>query len=287
MNLKRSLACVALATGAILGAAAPSLAGNLTPEQLGLDPFDASKPIVGNDNVPNAAPLSAFPYQSQAFSFGKDTQIKFSLLNPSGLGSRGKALSMFGFLTAPANNSGTFTSIFSETTPYDKGSNDRNNDWLGTCNKSIQGLCELTVKFKAGTNYQLAVNTRKEDSKGVAIKDQQGNEIWEKSTFGVGALDALTFNQVSDQFYPNANKYVTVSQKGMLFIGMEDGGYKKGQITVKNGTKTQKVDTYWYDYQDWVVKAEAVPEPTTLAGLGMVAGGMLLARRRKAAVSAS
>lgn len=275
MNLKQSLACVALAAGTVFGLASPSLAGTLTASNLGLDPLDASKPIVGNDNVPNVAPLSGFPYKAQTFSFTKDTKVKFSLLNPSGLGSRGKAMSSFGFLTS-SSGSNAFSSVFSEASAYDKGSNDKNNDWLGTCNKSIQGICEATITFKAGTTYQLALNTRKETTSG-PVKDAMGNEIWELSSFGVGALDQLTFNQISDQYYPNANKYVTVSQKGALFIGMEDGGYKKGQITVG---KT-KVDTYWYDYQDWVVKAESVPEPATLAGLGMVAGGMLLARRRK------
>jgi hypothetical protein len=268
MNLKQSLACIALATGSVFGFVAPSFAGSLTPSSLGLDTFDPSKPIVGNDNIPNAAPTSGFPYKANMFSFDKDTKVKFSVLDPSGLGSRGKAFSNFGFLTSPVNGQGSFTSIFSETTPYDKGSNDKTNDWLGTCGKAIQGVCETTITFKAGVNYLLALNT-------------DG-----RTHFGVGALDQLTFNHVSDQFYPQANKYDTVYEKGALFIGMEDGLYKKGTTTVGTGKTATKVDTYWYDYQDWVVKAEAVPEPTTLTGLGMVAGGMLLARRRKASTSA-
>lgn len=256
MNLKQTLACVVM-TGAVCSFAAPSFAGSLTPASLGLDAFDPSKPIVSDDNIVNAAPLSGFPYKAKDFSFTKDTKVKFSVLEPTGLGSRGKAMSSFGFLTAPVSGVGAFSTIFAEQQAYDDGSNDKNNDWLGTCSKAIQGICEATVTFKAGINYLLALNT---DS---------------AMHFGVGALDSLRFNRVSDQYYPKAGTFDTVSEQGALFIGMEDGMYRRGNS-----------QNFYYDYQDWVVKAEAVPEPATLAGMGMVAGGMLLARRRKASASA-
>lgn len=250
MNLKQRLACIGLATGAIFSVAAPASAGSLTPSSLGLDSFDPSKPVIGDDSIINAAPLSAFPYKATEFSFTKDTRVKFSVLNPTGLGSRGQLMSSFGYL-APVKGVTEFLDIFKEIKAYDPGSTDRKNDWLGTCGKALGDTCESTIRFKAGVKYQLALNT------------DQGVH------FGVGALDTFTFNAVSDQFYPKSGKFVTVSQPGALFIGMEDGQYKQ------SGKK------FYYDYQDWVVKAEAVPEPTTLAGLGMVAGGMLLARRRK------
>lgn len=254
MNLKQTSACVGLIVGTVFSVAAPALAGSLTPSSLGLDAFNPTKPIVGDDNIVNSAPLSGFPYKANNFSFAKDTKVKFSVLSPTGLGSRGKAMSSFGFLTNPINGVGAFSTIFSEQAPYDKGSNDKNNDWLGTCGKAIEGVCETTVTFKSGLNYLLALNT-------------DGAQH-----FGVGALNELRFNRVSDQYYPKANTFDTVSEKGALFIGMEDGQYK------------QSGKNYYYDYQDWVVKAEAVPEPATLAGLSMVAGGMLLARRRKVAM---
>jgi hypothetical protein len=253
MNLKQTLACVGFVSGAIFSFAAPSFAGSLTPASLGLDALDPSKPIVGDDSIVNAAPLSGFPYKAREFSFAKDTRVRFSVLNPTGLGSRGKELSSFGFLTAPVNGLGTFSTIFGEQQAYDNGSTDRKNDWLGTCGKAIEGICEVTVTFKAGINYLLALNT-------------DG-----ATHFGVGALNTFTFNRVSDQFYPKAGTFDTVSEVGALFIGMEDGMYRRGNS-----------QNYYYDYQDWVVKAEAVPEPATLAGMGVVAGGMLLARRRKA-----
>ncbi|MBF2049283.1 MAG: PEP-CTERM sorting domain-containing protein [Leptolyngbya sp. IPPAS B-1204] len=264
MNLKRSLACVGLAAGAAFSVAAPSLAGTLTPSRLGLDTLNAPPK---NQVVSGSAHLKDFPYFAREFSFKKDTVVRFSVLNPTGLGSRGRAQSNFGFLTNPVNGVGAFTSIFSEDKAYDQVGNasyerqgGRVDDWLGTCGNAIGGTCVRSVLFKANTIYQLALNPSQK-----AVH------------FGVGALDTFTFNRLSDEQYPKSTQTVTVSKPGTLFIGMEDGLYANSRTSDRND--------YYYDYQDWVVSAD-VPEPATLAGLGMVAGGMLLARRRKAAASA-
>jgi hypothetical protein len=264
MNLKRSLACIGLATGAAFSVSAPSLAGTLTPSQLGLDTLNAP-PV--NQLTSGSAYLQDFPYFAKEFSFKKDTVVRFSVLNPTGLGSRGKAMSNFGFLTNPVKGAGAFTTIFSEDKAYDKVGNtnyEKNggkiDDWLGTCGNAIGGSCVRSILFKANTIYQLALNPAQK-----------------AMHFGVGALDTFTFNRISDEQYPKSKQTVTVSQKGTLFIGMEDGLYANAQTKDKND--------YYYDYQDWVVTAD-VPEPATLVGLGMIGGGMLLARRRKAAASA-
>ncbi|MBF2001365.1 MAG: PEP-CTERM sorting domain-containing protein [Synechococcales cyanobacterium M58_A2018_015] len=256
MNFKTIVARVGLAAGLVVTSAAPSLAtGNLTPADLGLDAFDPSKPVTGETQA-NAAPLVAFPYQARTFSFTKERRIRFSLIQPTGLGSRGKSQSSFGFVMSPEKSGGTFKTIFAEVRPFDSGSNAQTNDWLGTCGTSrknaILAPCEREIAFRGGTLYQLALNT--------------GNAM----QFGVGALDQYTFNTVSDQFYPQAGSFTTVAEPGALFIGMEDGQFRR------SGNR------FYYDYQDWVVKAEAVPEPATLLGLGVLVGGMLLTQRRKA-----
>lgn len=245
MNLKQTLVTIGLTLGTTLGttlAAMPAFAGNLTPDRLGLDPFDSSEPITGG----TASSINDFPYVAREFSFAKDTVVRFNLLNPTGLGSRGAALNNFGVVT-----SGGFQSIFSETLPADPGGKPKN-DFLGTCapDKAIQGQCVRSFLFKAGEIYKLA------------LQDVQG-----LTHFGVGALDQFTFNSRSDQLTNNPTQ--TVAAAGSLFIGMEDSRFR------------QSGQNYWYDYQDWVVRAD-VPEPATLAGLGLVAGGMLIARRRKA-----
>lgn len=255
MNLRQTFAAIGLVAGTALAIAAiPAQAAQLTASDLGLPSFSTlPSGAIGNGK---SSAKSAFPYYTSQFTPAQTLRVKFSILTPTGLGSRGKGTSSFGYSTTSG-----FTSIFSEAKPYDQGSSAKTNDWLGTCGttKAITGACEVTVTFEAGKSYQLGLR-----SKGI-------------SNYGVASLNQFTFDTASDEFYKNgtlAQPFTTVSAPGKLFIGMEDGEYATGQ-------------KYYYDYQDWVVKAEAaVPEPATLAGLGVVASGLLAARRRKASQSA-
>jgi hypothetical protein len=263
MNFKQSLAGISLATGAVFGMVAPAFAGVLTPSQLGL-------PTLGTPNVSGAnssitggsyATQNLFPYRTTGFSFKRDTIVRFSLVEPSGLGSRGKSQSDFGFLFQ-----NEFIPIFSETKAYDKlgdtayeKNGGKINDWLGTCGNAIAAPCTKSVLFKANQTYQLAL-------------DPSSKPLH----FGVGNLGSFTFNSVSDEVYPSKTaKLTTLTKAGALFIGMEDGLYPN--------SKTAQKDDFYYDYQDWVATAN-VPEPATVFGLGAVASGMLFARRRKAAI---
>lgn len=259
MNFKHTLALVGF-FGAAMTVAAPVQAASLMPADLGLPTLSESTPV-GNGL---AAPISQIPYQTSAFTPSQDLKVKFSV-QMDGLGSRGMGLSSFGYFL-PGQGEASFVSIFSETTPYNTGARAHTNDWLGTCGGAITGLCEVLVTFRAGTSYQLGLL-----SQGLR-------------TFGLGVMDSYTFDAVSDQFYDptsrqynaaHSSKFVTVSQEGMLFIGMEDGEFVQTKASRTNPA------TYYYDYQDWVVKAEAVPEPATLAGLGIIGGGLILSRRRK------
>lgn len=264
MNLKQVFASIGLVAGTTLAyTIAPVQAASLTPAELGLPSLSINNPVGDG----RSAPLGSLPYETSAFKPSEDLKVKFSVLLPEGLGSRGMGLSSFGYISP---ETGGFVSIFEEGKAYNTGSRAHTNDWLGTCGIAISSLCEATITFKAGLSYQLALL-----SNGV-------------STFGVGAMDEYTFDAVSDQYYTYgkqytptlASKFVTVGEAGALFIGMEDGEYMR-----ERASRTSPA-TYYYDYQDWVVKAEAVPEPATLAGLGVVAGGLMMARRRKSAHSA-
>ncbi|MBW4464799.1 MAG: PEP-CTERM sorting domain-containing protein [Pegethrix bostrychoides GSE-TBD4-15B] len=240
MNLKQSLTCVGLVTGtflgAVLGTVAPAWAGSLTPSQLGL---------TSNSDVSGTGQGT---YGTTFFKFDKDTTIKFNVENPTGVGSRGKDLNEFGFLTKDHG----FTSVFAEKTAYNPGSGN-SNDWLGTCNTSIFG-CSTVVKFLAGVEYQLGLR-----------KLPSGSPVY----LGVGSSDGFKFNKATDSYYTGSNpssEFVNLPDlPNAIYIGMEDN----------NGTQGLK------DYQDWVLTAEAVPEPAALAGLCLVAGGMLISRRRR------
>jgi hypothetical protein len=261
MNLKHTFALLSSVGVALsVATAAPGQAASLMPAHLGLPTLSSDTPV-GNGL---AAPISNIPYQTSAFTPAQDLKVRFSI-QMDGLGSRGMGLSSFGYFL-PDQGESSFVSIFSETLAYNPGARAHTNDWLGTCGVAITGLCEVLVTFRAGITYQLGLL-----SQGL-------------STFGLGANDSYTFNAVSDQFYDtksrqynaaHSSQFVTVSQGGALFIGMEDGEFVQTKASRTNPA------TYYYDYQDWVVKAEAVPEPATLAGLGIVGGGLILSRRRK------
>ena len=261
MNFKQAFALLGFVGTAITVTAAPVHAANLTPGDLGLPSLSVDQPV--GDGL--SAPHSAFPYSTNTFTPSQDLKVKFSILTPAELGSRGMGISSFGYFS-PELGESSFFSIFGETTPYNTGSKAHTNDWLGTCGNAIQGACERTVTFKAGQTYQLALL-----SQGL-------------KTYGVGSLNEYTFDQASDQFYDElsrqynatiAGQFVTVREAGAVFIGMEDGEFAR-----LKPSRTSP-GTYYYDYQDWVVKAEAVPEPASLVGLGVVAGGLVVARRRK------
>lgn len=250
MKLNFTVATLGFAASIALTSLASAQAAQLSPTDLGLASLSSSQPVIDGQSAPHAN----FPYLTTPFRPSHDLKVKFSLIM-HGLGSRGRSRSSFGYTRGGTS---PFTAIFSETLPYD-GTGVANSqrpitdDWLGTCgaatNLAIPAPCERTVTFKAGQLYQLALL-----SQGI-------------STYGLGAVDRYTFNEVSDQFALGRSK-VTVSEPGSLFIGMEDGEFRK------SGT------IYWYDYQDWVVKAEAVPEPSALIGLGLGTVGALLVRRR-------
>lgn len=256
MNLRQAFASIGLVAGtAFAFVSAPAQAAQLTAADLGLPTLSTAAVGTGLNS-----PKAAFPYHTNTFTPSQELNVRFSVLLPTGLGSRGMGMSNFGYYTVE-NGVSTFKSIFTETKAYDPGSGAKTNDWLGSCGKAITGTCEVTVSFKAGQTYQLGLL-----AKGI-------------STYGVASLDEFTFDTSSDQFYNNGtvaghpNPFTTVKEEGALFIGMEDGEYKKSG------------NSYYYDYQDWVVKAQ-VPEPATVIGLGVVAGGLLAARRRKVGQSA-
>jgi hypothetical protein len=111
-------------------------------------------------------------------------------------------------------------------------------------------LCDFTFKFLQGKTYTLGL----ESFLGGKLKTQTystdtlNSPVEQNAVFGSGSLS-----------------------KGVL-ISFDDNGGPKG-----------KDDD---DLNDFKVNARSVPEPATLAGLGLAAGSLLLSRRRKASQSA-
>lgn len=246
MKLQHTSVCLGLLAGAVL------LGSGVPAQAASVSAASLGLPLYNPaqpvTNGQTASNPSLFPYKTSAFTPTKTFAVNFSVL-----GSRGQNFTNFGVLV-----NGAFNALFTEHgSGFDAGSNAKKNDWLGTCTGGTISPCQATYTFKAGTTYQLAL---------------AGPGLY---TYGLGAIGSYTFNAISDQFYPGG-PLITVDDENALFIGMEDGTFSIGKDKPK----------FFYDYQDYVVKATAVPEPATLAGLAVSGGALALLRRRKAAQSA-
>ncbi len=188
-------------------------------------------------------------YETSTF-MGDGKTYEFSVLTPDGLGSRGMKLSTFGFLV----NNSTFSPVFTETKPYDTGSKGNTNDWLGTCKTGTIVPCTVKYTFAKDVKYQLVLSP-----------DYQKK----LKTYGVYQKDSYTFDLLSDEV--KAMTTTTVSELGAYFLGIEDGQY--------NSPKGGK----YSDFQDWVVKVKAVPEPGAVGGLlGLGVLGLIGLSRKSA-----
>lgn len=181
--------------------------------------------------------------------FDATTTVDFTLIE-----THNKTQSNFGVLDVAKNS---FTSLFAEIKAWDtspSASSQKETDWLGTCGNTILN-CSTSFTFEATKQYQLG--------------------FWEEnSLFSLfkAVEDSYTYTTTSDD-YAGQPEYKTVSGFQVVFVGAEDGSYKYNRQRV-------------YDYQDFVMSASqqerrTIPEPASMAGLGLVAGAIALSRRRK------
>ncbi|MEQ8754320.1 MAG: PEP-CTERM sorting domain-containing protein [Coleofasciculus sp. G1-WW12-02] len=209
--------------------------------------------IVEDSPVTGTAPT--IPHKTNVFA-GDGLTYEFSVLAPNGLGSRGAAFSDFGFMS-----NGNFTALFTEGNgiSFDQPNSAFINDWLGTCDITISVPCTVEYTFEKGVEYQFGVWDRGFGGGGKNFV-----------AFGVAQLDSYTFPSLTDQANPNPP--ITVSDPGYYFIGLEDT-----RFPLASGE-------FYYDFQDWVVKAQApasVPEPGTVGALlGLGALGFISRRRQ-------
>jgi hypothetical protein len=196
--------------------------------------------------------------------FTQKTLVDFTFIE-----SRGMFASDFGVY----DEFGTLlTTLFSENNPgYDPGSNDATNDWLGTCPTTVPN-CNASFVFKEGVKYQFGLTAPKGGTILTGVNGDSG-------TVSDASLVAPDFSIISD-----ADSYDRSTV---------------GPTAIKGGADPQvmTIDTSMYDWfvaindshptdfdvQDFIVgaNAEAVPEPGTLIGIGVVAGLGFLGSRRK------
>ena len=143
---------------------------------------------------------------------------------------------------------GSFTSLLKEIQNADDTSGTTKNDWLGTCGISVI-KCSSTFTFKAGIDYTFALQNYEK----VKINNGWGYHDTPTTTVSSSTPQAVAYTKLSDTSYKLA----------------WDDGYSGDR-----------------DTNDFIVKASwkkaaSVPEPAALAGLVLVAGTLVISRRRK------
>jgi len=242
----------------------------------------------------SALALSTLP--AQAFTLNPGGTITFDApetLEFTFLESRGFYRSSFGIYSATKQPDATFTpgalvqTLFTENAPgYDQDRNDANGDWLGTPGQTVNPFI-TSYTFAPGTYFF-----------GLNSAPQGGTTFTEASgSFEAGvplpipdAKKGTPFTPPTTTGAPNQAFNSTADFYTRSTIGPGAGG---GGFTTINTSSfdfftaindTAELDK---DVQDFIVGARieptnrTVPEPATLAGLGLVAGAMTMLRRRK------
>jgi hypothetical protein len=225
----------------------------------------------------SALALSTLP--AQAFTLNPNGSITFAApetLEFTFLESRGFYRSSYGVYDSGKN---LVTTLFTENAPgYDDGSSDLNGDWLGTPGVTVAPSIAnytfapgtyffgLDSAPQGGTTFTEVSGTFDEGIAAAPGKTPANppfsafistSDIYYRSTVGPGAIG----NNVDPNFQPLDTSSFN------FFTAIND---------------TARIDA---DVQDFIVGVRSttttVPEPATLAGLGLVAGAMTMLRRRK------
>ncbi len=208
-----------------------------------------------------SSPAQAFSFGPGGIRFDRDTTVDFSFIESHGYFRQRFGVQEIG---------GARTNLMWETTRSDN--NSWANDWQGTCGSALLN-CNASFTFKAGKSYSLFLD---------AIDDFGGTYVLGEAVKFFNAPEAATV--LADTSYrdynrsPNSLLSRTAGTNNAnpfaapVLIAFEDYG-------LRNNASDDHVD-----YNDFMLTAQAratVPEPATLAGLGVVVGGFGFARRRR------
>jgi hypothetical protein len=190
-------------------------------------------------------------------SFGKDTRVEFKF--HASHGAFQSTLSVYD------ENRNPLEVLFTETIPRDPlpGKNPQYNkvDSIGTCGITVNPApCITTYHFLAGVQYYLGLKS--EETTTIVFSDDP-----------VGGATPGGFKFVADVpsvSYPT--RYAPPTGANFKSLVLQNG---ETAIFV-NDPSTVDVDA-----NDFIVTAKSVPEPATLAGLGVVAAGLIASRRRE------
>lgn len=213
-----------------------------------------------------SAPAQAFTFGNSGIKFANDTLVNFTFNQSFGsFQSTLKVFEVAGTKVSEAKNG----SLFSETMRSDKGST----DWKGTFGKAVtygdakkvaNTPATVSFKFLANKVYTLGLVSLGWSGNAPTVYSTNSLNPWggsQQTVFGSqGGVEGKKLNGYEK--LTSANPFA-----GPVALSFED--------TI--GGASDK------DFNDFSVtaKAEEVPEPFTMGGIALGAGGLMAARRRK------
>lgn len=224
-------------------------------------------------SVLGSAPALAFTFGTDGIEFDRDTKVDFTFNE-----SRGSFQSTLQIFQVGSENRLTWTKdMFAETRASDNGSA---NGWLGTCGegKTVQGNCSESFIFLKNIRYALgldsgsngkvystsSLNTKANGTLWISDNSPQRGQQAVFGAFGSTRRDGIKFNNPEN--FQSGDPFAS-----QLKISFDDRGYRNA----------------WgipdLDFQDFSVTAStvsAIPEPASLAGLGVVGIAIAASRRR-------
>jgi hypothetical protein len=237
-----------------------------------------------------SAPAEAFSFGTSGIQFDKDTTATFNFINSQGVFT--STLKVVQVLDSGAyKDLGT---LFAETRASDAspivgkpGSKNNVSDWLGTCGAGKTVLnCTASFVFQQGVKYAFMLESF--DSRDAKPTTTQVFSTTALNLFSTGGKKPQTQQSQQAKFFNYNTTFPTVTeQKNMKSIlstkaGLTNSDPYASPILVAFDDRGNGNDKDFNDFK-FTASTKAVPEPTTLAGLSVVAGTLALSRRRRAA----
>jgi hypothetical protein len=203
------------------------------------------------------APANAgtLKFGTDGILFDTDTEITFNFIS-----SKGAAKSSLGIYN---NSKQLLTTLFTESRMADVGNESDKKQWLGTASNLVEAA---TVKFRFFANqiYTLGLS-------GVLPHGANMGNVYSTSGLNSGGLQKTVFGSAGGTEKVNYTATAATQTNASLALNPLNG-----PVLISFEDKTWQPDN---DFNDFTV--EAVPEPITMAGMALGAGGMAIARRRR------